>query len=235
MKKSKIFFSDLAAGFSVVPENYAFHVIFRQIVPEALKCSGRVNHSDSVPLNDVLLQMIRIAAKMGSDRLICSIRKCFTSCVFVRFVKPSVGSVIWIHLHPMRPMPGYRIRVAARYGPFGRFLPFLCVVSFEKDTINNGCRTPVHLNRCYSLAFKENYVELRTDVKAGGWYVISGDYDYYPDTKKLVIVFNELKEEHNISVQFGGHVLGGGQLSDSKNSFDYQDSRSLHVTFSKSN
>ena len=87
----------------------------------------------------------------------------------------------------------------------------------------------------YSLAFKENYVELRTDVKAGGWYVISGDYDYYPDTKKLVIVFNELKEEHNISVQFDGHVLGGGQLSDSKNSFDYQDSRAMHVTFSKSN
>lgn len=87
----------------------------------------------------------------------------------------------------------------------------------------------------YSLAFKKDYVELRTDIKAGGWYVISGDYDYYPDTKKLAIVFNDLKEEHNVSVQLGGYVLASGQLSDDKKSFDYQDSRSLQVTFSKSN
>lgn len=87
----------------------------------------------------------------------------------------------------------------------------------------------------YSLVFKKNLMELRTDIKAGGWYIISGDYDFYPDTKRLVLVFNELKEEHNINVQFGEYVLGGAQLTDDNKTLEYEDSRGVQATFTKSN
>ena len=87
----------------------------------------------------------------------------------------------------------------------------------------------------YSLVFKKNLMELRTDIKAGGWYVITGDYDFYPDTKRLVMTFNNLKEEHNINVQFGEYVLAGAQLQDDNKTLKYEDSRGVIATFTKSN
>lgn len=52
----------------------------------------------------------------------------------------------------------------------------------------------------YTLSFKKDHVTLRTSVKnEDKYYVIGGDYDFYPETSKVQITFSGIPEEkHNI-------------------------------------
>lgn len=89
----------------------------------------------------------------------------------------------------------------------------------------------------YSLAFKKTMMEFRGEKKSGGYFILTGDYDYWPQTKTIVMTFDK-KEEHGASADWPGaaeYVLGNGILSEGKTSFEYSDTRGLQVTFSKSN
>ena len=52
----------------------------------------------------------------------------------------------------------------------------------------------------YTLSFKKDHVTLRTTLKnADKYYVVGGDYDFYPETSRVQITFSGIPEEkHNI-------------------------------------
>ena len=82
------------------------------------------------------------------------------------------------------------------------------------------------------LSFKKDYVKLRVNLKGSdGYYVLSGDYEYYPETSKVVIVYNTTEEKYHYNPAIPEYILGGGTLNDDNTKMEYQDSYGWNLTF----
>ncbi|MBR6002556.1 MAG: hypothetical protein IK045_06815 [Bacteroidales bacterium] len=86
----------------------------------------------------------------------------------------------------------------------------------------------------FVLSFKKDYVKLRVNLKDGdGYYVLSGDYEYYPETSKVVITYGTTEEKYHYDTAIPAYILANGNLSDDKSKMVYQDTYVGNLTFLK--
>lgn len=125
------------------------------------------------------------------------------------------------------------------FGAFATIVLLMGVTSCEKDINEKDDFIGTYWkaqndDASLTLSFRKDYVKLRVNLKGSdGYYVLSGDYEYYPETSKVVIGYNTTEEKYHYNPAIPEYILGRGILNDDKTKIEYSDTYGWNLTFTR--
>ena len=121
-----------------------------QEITDTVKGALHLNNLRAVPYQGIFLQAVGVALKMRPN---CFISPIFKKTAVVECLNvPFVCGILLAALHPVGPVPGHRVWVAARDCTLWRLFTFLGVIPLVKLSVDDSAAGTVNFDGCGALA-----------------------------------------------------------------------------------